>query len=125
MESQYLKLLTKLTTNLTNNNEQFSLMFSTGEGFLYEFQNINLEHEESHCSDKCLQCKIPCELKTAKQENTSKKNKHSCVANPYSHGQQFVGKTMLDIETEQEKGDLCGKLTRICLELFGRGSYSF
>ena len=57
------------------------------------------------------------------QENTSKKNKHSCVANPYSHGQQFVGKTMLDIETEQEKGDLCGKLTRICLELFGRKSY--
>ena len=121
MESHYLKMLGKLTTKLKNNKEQFSLIFSTSDGFLYEFQNINLKSEAQQVSDKCNQCKFPRELKTVKQEN---KNKRSCVANPYRHGQKFVGKTMLDVETEQEKEDLCGKLTRICLDLFGRGSYS-
>ena len=44
-----------------------------------------------------------------------------CVKEPFKH---FVGRTLVEVEVECKNEDICEKLTKIFLNIFGRGTYS-
>ena len=128
MGLEELDLVSKLTKDLTDRKQKFKLSFSTLDGFTFEFQNFVLEGDKSCDSRESVENWKVCKVTPTKQledANLSLMVKHPIfVTQPGITEKHFAGKTLAEVEAECNREDICWRITNICLELFGRGTYS-
>ena len=130
MGLEHLKLLSDLTEELVARKEQFKIVCSSDDGFSFEFHNIFCESDEDCLPSKRLDnsCKI-CDHPPTKlikdTEFPCGENLPICVKEPKGPLKHFVGRTLAEVEAECKNEDTCEKLTKIFMNIFGRGSYSF
>ena len=133
MGLEELRLLSKLTEELVEKHEKFQLTCSTADGFSFTFQNILPQDERKSGKKKASHegIEICCKVykyswgdKLEDSELTSPKRTHIYATKPCNLKKHYSGKTMSDVEAECNREDICWKITNICMDLFGRGTYS-
>ena len=120
--------MSKLTEDLSDRKQQFKLNLATLDGFTFEFQNFGLECDKSSETNVNVENWKVCKVSPTKQTqdaDLSSAAKHPInVTEPVITERHFVGKTLAEVEAECNREDICWRVTNICLELFGRGTYS-
>ena len=130
MGLEELRLVSKLTEDLTKRQKQFELSFATIDGYTFKFQNFCIEADESidnRTREENLKiCKVSPtkQSKDADQLPIANANLPMYVTEVNGPGKHFVGKTLAEVEAECNREDFCWRVTNVCLELFGRGTYS-
>ena len=134
MGLEQLKLLSELTEELVARKEQFKISCSNIDGFSFEFQNIYLENDKTsdepflpsnNGENVCKICDLPPKKLIKDTYFPCSENMPICVKEPASPLKHFVGRTLVEVEAECKNEDICEKLTKIFLNIFGRGTYSF
>ena len=130
MGLEQLKLLSELTEELVARKEQFKISCSNVDGFSFEFQNIYLGSDEPGVPSKneensCKICDFPPQNLIKDPYFPCSENMPICVKEPASPLKHFVGRTLVEVEAECKNEDICEKLTKIFLNIIGRGTYSF
>ena len=128
MGLEQLKLLSELTEELVARKEQFKISCSNVDGFSFEFQNIYLESaktSDEHGENFCKICDLPPKNLIKDPYFPCSEHMPICVKEPSSPLKHFVGRTLVEVEAECKNEDICEKLTKIFLNIIGRGTYSF